>query len=268
MNNNINFHQTFPPTPEFLMRILEISDGEEALTKEEISELTGIPTGKSSGKVEPHICYAEYMGLITDDRSEGKHRLFKTALGQELLMQDPGLQEKVSLAVCHARLTSKYDGAFLWSIMFKSIMSKYPKGISEAILNDEIEKNIGTQVRMGPFFSSYTGMFSSLNLINKDASTITLNKLSASNELIYVYAYALIYEWEQCFGEQNEITASELDALKIADTFALSGNVFYEVLERMAEKNIIRFNRQLAPYTIIRLHSAQDLIPMLFNELC
>ena len=62
--SNLNFHQTFPPNLEYLSRLLEITDMTDDLTKEEISEITGIPTGKSSGKVEPHVEYGIYMGLL------------------------------------------------------------------------------------------------------------------------------------------------------------------------------------------------------------
>lgn len=59
--SNLNFHQTFPPTTDGISRLLSVADRGGAYTKEEISQMTGIPTGKSSGKVEPYIRYAVYM---------------------------------------------------------------------------------------------------------------------------------------------------------------------------------------------------------------
>lgn len=53
------------------------------------------------------------------------------------------------------------------------------------------------------------------------------------------------------------------------------GNVFgwdvqseYEVLEHLADKEIIRMNRQLMPYTILKLVEVEDLYCRLFSELC
>lgn len=266
--NNLNFHQTFPPTAEFIMRLLEICESGEHLTKEEISERTGIPTGKSSGKVEPHICYAKYMGLLEDKRAEGKHQLMFTQLGQELLNQDPGLQEKVSTAVCHSRIASLYGGAPLWAAMYKKVLPKYPQGISELLLKDELEKLFGAPIKMGPFLSSYCGMFNNLGLLSKEESKITMSKSTIDKELIYVYAYSLLYEWKGAFPDQAEITATELDSMKIAETFLLDNKAFYNVLEMLAEKSIVRFNRQLAPFTLLRLHTAEEIIPKLFSELC
>ena len=50
-NSTLFFHETFQP---------EGCVGD----KYKISELTGIPTGQKKGKVEPHIRYAKYMGLL------------------------------------------------------------------------------------------------------------------------------------------------------------------------------------------------------------
>lgn len=267
-NYNLNFHQTFPPTPEYLMRLLEVCDTGLSLTKEQISERTGIPTGKSSGKVEPHICYCEYMGLIEDTRSGNKHELILSPLGKEVLNQDPGLQEKISTALCHARLTSLYGGATLWSILLKDIFHRYPNGISDLLLKDELEKRLGANVKTGPFFSSYSGMFENLSLLVRAGTQTRIARASFDRDLIYVYAYALLYEWEKAFPVQQEITASELNSLHIGETFGLPASTFYEVLESLTERGIVRFNRQLAPYTLLRLHQSESMIPLLYSELC
>lgn len=99
--NNLNFHQTFPPDEAMLSRLLNSEVFGEALTKEEISQQTGIPTGKSSGKVEPHISYARFMGLLEDYYSDGKHTLTLTKLGELVLEEDPGLSENVTRMLCH-----------------------------------------------------------------------------------------------------------------------------------------------------------------------
>ena len=69
------------------------------MTKEEISEKTRIPTGKSGGKVEPCLAYAEYMGVLTDSRPNGKHLIMRTELGSAIYRQDPGFQEDVTLSL-------------------------------------------------------------------------------------------------------------------------------------------------------------------------
>lgn len=264
----LNFHQTFPPSAEYILRLLEICGSNEALSKEDISERTGIPTGKSSGKVEPNICYAEYMGLLADTRNEGKHILSLTPLGEEVLQQDPGFQEKVTTAICHVRLSSPYYGASLWKVLFKDIIPLYQGEIGNNVLADELNKHFEKAVKTGPLFSAYEGMLKNLNLIRKGTQGIVLNRQKIDKELLFVYAYALLYEWNYTYHNQPEITEDEVLRLGIHSTFLLSRESFYGVLEQIAEKGIIRFNRQLSPFTLIRLHSAEDVIPLLYSELC
>ena len=110
---NLSFHQTFPPERDCLARLLELASDMPPMTKEQISQVTGIPTGTSSGKVEPHIQYAEFMGLICDLRSQGLHCLTRTALGEQIYLSDPFLSEPLSQLLCHANICREYRGRSL-----------------------------------------------------------------------------------------------------------------------------------------------------------
>ncbi|MCJ8343045.1 MAG: hypothetical protein MJH09_09410, partial [Cetobacterium sp.] len=96
-NINLNFHQALSFSKDYLAKILKISDGSSFLTKEEISEITGIPTGKSSGKVVPHIYYGLYMGLITFSYENKRYNLNRTSLGNLILKEDSYLTENLTI---------------------------------------------------------------------------------------------------------------------------------------------------------------------------
>ena len=268
--SNLNFHQTFPPTTDGISRLLSVADQEGAYTKEELSQQTGIPTGKSSGKVEPYICYAVYMGLLEDRLESGKHRLSITPLGQELRLQDPGLMEQVSLMACHARLCSKHSGASLWSYLFKAVLPRYPDGIADVLLKDELQQatNSNSEVNKGPFLSSYSGMFAPLQLFSDDGGRLRAASSSHSPELLYAYAYGLLYEWEGTYPDRKEITGEELYNLNMAVTFGLSQDAFAELLHQLEGCGILRFNRQLAPFTVIQICKSEEMIPKLYSLLC
>ena len=57
----LKFHETFQPESSYLAKILDLASQNYVGTKFEISDITGIPTGKQKGKVEPHIKYASYI---------------------------------------------------------------------------------------------------------------------------------------------------------------------------------------------------------------
>lgn len=268
MNRPLHFHQTFPPTLDYIRRVLLLGDSSDFMTKEEMSAITGIPTGKSSGKVEPHICYAQYMGLINDEIISGKHFIHRTTLGNEIIRQDPGFQEYITQLICHVRLTSPSTGATMWSVILRDILPQYRNGIETNILNDEIAKRNLGKMNMGPFFSTYKNGLNLLKIVEKDKKRAHLMSLSYIPDCIFVYAYALLYEWEHIFPRTLEITADEIPQLQFGNTFGWDMQKQYEALEHLCEKGIIRMNRQLSPYTIIKQRCSDEMIPLLYSLLC
>ena len=58
----LEFHKTFSAETGYVSKILQLAIEKISGTKDELSKISGIPTGKTSGKVIPHIKYAAYMG--------------------------------------------------------------------------------------------------------------------------------------------------------------------------------------------------------------
>lgn len=68
---SLNFHLTFRLERQYISSLLESIDSYNDVDIQEVSAVTGIPTGKSSCTVEPTIRYAEYMGLPNRRRQMG-----------------------------------------------------------------------------------------------------------------------------------------------------------------------------------------------------
>ncbi len=85
---NLNFHLTFRPERQYISSLLGSIDSCDGVDIQEISATTGIPTGKSSGKVEPTIRYTEYMGLLKKQKADGKYTFLYTPLGQCVADED------------------------------------------------------------------------------------------------------------------------------------------------------------------------------------
>ena len=79
--NNLMFHETFQPELTYISKVLELAVAGERGDKFQISALSGIPTGEKKGKVEPHIKYAKYMGLVDYRVEKGIYTLSATKLG-------------------------------------------------------------------------------------------------------------------------------------------------------------------------------------------
>lgn len=274
MNYNkvsVNFHQTFKPESAYISSVLELASDWPIMSIEDISLRTGIPSGINSGKVEPHVLYSGFMGLISFSKSNGKFELKQTELGKEVSDQDPGLQETLTLILCHGMMLRRLCGASLWSATFRDVMPKY----HGRILKDQLALELASLLKapvskktLAPLLSSYSDMFSSINFISDSDDSIAINSIRFENDYIYLYAFLLFEYWDESFENQNEITSDDFTLLRFGKAFGWSEKEEYDVLERMNEHGLIRLNRQLMPYTILRLADKSYLIKKLYSELC
>lgn len=117
--DSVNFHKTFAPQDSYISKILELAEYGYSGTKEEISKITGIPTGKTSGKVVPHILYSYYMGLVNYKIEKGKLSLSLTDLGKVIYNEDKYLFEDITKLICHFNISDETNGA-LYGVLYIS----------------------------------------------------------------------------------------------------------------------------------------------------
>lgn len=271
---NLNFHESFCPDFEHIAKIIQIADQYEGLTKEEISDITGIPTGASSGKVEPHIYYAKFMNLIEFEKERSKYKIKSTSLGRIILNEDPYFLEDISKLICNYFLTSKFSGAIMWNKIIREMPLKYGNEIKESLIIKDLHEEFGIQIKLTAFRSCYNSekSMATLSLINveeqNDDPIIKLNKNIYNDENIYVYAYTLIRELEKLDNSRKEFTINEiLDNISWGKGFLWDEEVSISVLEKLNDLNIINLNRQLNPITIIVNKNSEDIIDSLYSML-
>ncbi len=268
---SINFHQTFRPEKQYISSILEIAGENVYKSVKDISLQTGIPNGKSSGKVEPHIIYAAYMGLINYDKKDSEYGLQRTSLGETVYMEDPGLQEKLTVLLCHCMLQRQDLGAPLWTEVFRAIFPRYRQGISKDMLLKELNLVFDGKVtvkNIAPFYGSYDSFFDSIGVLVDNNESIGLNSIPFNREYIYLYAFVLLEYWKEAYLDQDEISSDRLNELHYRGVFGWDTQEEYAVLEHLTDKGILRLNRQLTPYTILKMSESHDLIDKLYSELC
>lgn len=264
----VNFHKTFPPQDSYITKILELANNNYTGSKEEISEKTGIPTGKISGKVVPHILYAQYMGLIKHTLSKGKYTLEITELGKTILENDKYLFEDISRLICHYNICDEDNGACLWSFIY----SRLPLMLDENMGEEAIKKKysdffmVKTDIRALKKSYSDSGFFARLNLIDFSEG-IRINSSYYKNEQIYVYAYTLFSSWEREYPKAQEITADQIIDIKWNKRFGFDEDEMLFILEQMEEKQLIRLNKQLVPYTVIRNVDTTDVLSHIYELL-
>lgn len=270
--SQLKFHETFQPETVYLARVLELAASHYSGDKYDISERTGIPTGKQKGKVEPHIKYATFMGLINHRCDKGNYTLSLSPLGEVIYSEDRFLHENLTRWVCHYEISRKENGAPQWAYIVRDGHSGF---LSENSTEHHVIKAnalFGTNVSFEELFgvvkrSYLEGFFSELNYLKWD-DNVKYIEHNESPELLYVYAYALLDSWSHLLPDKQEITVSELlHSLQIGEVFNLSEESIDSILSDLEYEGILKTNRQLYPSTVIRFVREQELLSKLYSRL-
>ncbi|MBR1592828.1 MAG: hypothetical protein IJ666_07450 [Ruminococcus sp.] len=110
------------------------------------------------------------------------------------------------------------------------------------------------------------GFFALLDLLDFSEG-IRINSSYHKDERLYVYAYALFSTWDKKYPETQEITADQIIGMKWNKHFGFDEDEMLFALEQMEGKQLIRLNKQLRPYTVIKNADTADVLPHLYELL-
>ena len=268
----LKFHETFQPESAYLAKILDLASQSYSGTKFEISDITGIPTGKQKGKVEPHIKYASYMGLVDYNVDKGVYHLSLTELGNEVFVQDKFLHETLTQWICHYEISRKDVGAPQWAYIVHNGHSGYYQDNSSSYHLDKATALFSTDVYFEEMFGvvkrSYTdGFFSGINYLKWEDSVEYIEH-SENPELVFVYALAILDSWKRMFPQKSEITITELlEVIEFGKIFNVNEEEVDGILDSLCNEGLLRLNRQLYPPTVIATANSDEVICNLYNRL-
>lgn len=268
----LKFHETFQPESAYLAKILDLASQSYSGTKFEISDITGIPTGKQKGKVEPHIKYASYMGLVDYNVDKGVYHLSLTELGNEVFVQDKFLHETLTQWICHYEISRKDVGAPQWAYIVHNGHSGYYQYNSSSYHLDKANALFSTDIDFEEMFGvvkrSYTdGFFSGINYLKWEDSVEYIEH-SENPELVFVYALAILDSWKRMFPQKSEITITELlEVIEFGKIFNVNEEEVDGILDSLCNEGLLRLNRQLYPPTVIATANSDEVICNLYNRL-
>ena len=273
MNFSLNFHQTFAPEKEAIAQLVQFASihNNDYFTKEEISQQTSIPTGKSSGKVIPHINYADAMGLIFVEKDGSKYRILLTPLGEIVSEEDPYLIEELTNFLCHYNLSCLNSKAEMWSFIFNQVIKHQGLELMNGSLKSALNRYFdGRDVNITPFRTCYTEdrCFGDLNLLEIVEDKYIFKSHRVARSYKYLYGYLLLSNWENLLSDQSEITYDTLvNDIGFGTPFVWDEVSLNEVLEILQEERFIVINRQLTPVTYIRQVSSKSLLTKIYSLL-
>lgn len=268
-NFNFYFHESFPIQIMYLTEILQLASENYCGSKYDISDLTGIPTGEKSGKVEPHIKYLKFMGLINYEYVTSKYQLSLTDLGRVVYQEDKYIMYDLTKKLMHYNLTRKSKGALQWNFLFRGYPYDFNTPISFDKISDAGKLKYGKDIKLSPIKTSYTeDIFSSISLIEFEHKNIIFKNCYAYSECNKLYAYTLLKELEELESNESEFTLDQIfEEIKWQKGFGFDYDTALEVLDDLSYMGIIKLNKQLNPITLIANKNSEDLVDELYDDL-
>ena len=272
INKSLNFHSTFQPQEIYLTKLLELAVNNYCGKKEEISEITGIPTGKNTGKVVPHIKYLEHMGLINSESTTKGFKLSLTEIGRVVYENDKFFDEKLTKLICHYYMTDYEIGAPQWIYLFK----EYPAMLGITIKNKNIQtkaefmfnKEVDFAIAKNGYIPSKNGFFSCLNLLDADNENVEFKENYSNFEVFNFYGFSLLDLWQKYNKDANEIILDKIiEELKWNRIFGFTEEEMLNVFDELQNIGIIKVNKQMRPISIQKLIDKEDLINEIYSNL-
>lgn len=251
----LNFASTFSPERHYLSLLLKlIKTHKKSMTVSEISDATGIPQGKSSGKVSPHIKYLLGMNLI-ESTEDGWYKL--TSFGKAVYSFDKSLSEPITAWACHAFLCDDENGA----IIFREAISILAKAneLSREALVDGIERDIDSNVEDGviaPFIGFYKNVtaFSEACIIEVKDKGLTYNSCPMNKSFIPLYGAFVCYYLEKYFSDKEQVSLPDfVNRTELCSRFNLSEASLKSLMDILAGEGYIKISHLVNPLVISRL---------------
>lgn len=204
----INFAATFPPERQYLSKmLLFLSKNPEKMSDQKISEKTDIPTGVTTGKVEPTLKYLKGMGIITP--YNGWYRLSK--FGDAVLKYDITFSQITTQMACHVNMCDGQEGSYLHSMLFTNLRPN-KNYLKKEIVNKFSLNNDRPLTALVGMYTSNEGLQKCRMLsVTPDNDSIIIHSASMAQELVPVYGALIVHLYSIFFHKQGQVSIDMFD---------------------------------------------------------
>ncbi len=269
----INFHRTFVPERRLLSVLLQYAGSGRSGTYQDIARETGIPMGKSNGKVPAIIDYARGMGFVQFNIStkNGIKSPLLTPFGRTVLLEDPNLGEPITQWLAHMHLCRPEHGAVAWHIVFV----KGKKILGGIFTFDQLENYLRNSFgpgrdRTGPLIRMYTddAAFARMGALRLQIKEIIRTKAPVSQVYTMAYAAYILSIIEVEFPGQSQVTIDDLNKKSgIFDACLWERIDIERVLSILESQQLISIDRQMYPWIIEKRSNAQQIWPQAYQTI-
>jgi len=270
----INFHQTFVPERKYIAALLQYAAGDNQGTDQEISIETGIPVGKSSGKVPAIISYCSGMGLIDvkQGNGPGKKHPRLTSFGRIALLEDVNLSESLSQWMAHLHLCRAIGGSEVWHQVFGPGRDVLGLEFSESDIDDYLNSILGRKSKshIGPLIRTYEeqAAFKESDILRKDHSVVTRSRAPLLDGYVSCYSAFFLSLWERQLPKERQVTLTDFENQTYFQRICgWTDSQFETALEMIQHAGAVDVDRQMRPWVITRKSDAKFFWRRLYDDL-
>lgn len=268
----LRFHQTFIPERNYIGALLRFAAEDGTGNDREIMEKTGIPTGKSSGKVPAVIKYSEGMNLVRTRGSAGNRRISLTPFGKSVLEENPTLSEPLTQWMLHLHLCRRKRGAEIWHQVFGPGRKILGHTFTRTLLDEYLSGLFGKRKRslIGPLISTYTSeaALKGAGVLAEAGETITRSPAPIDAVHAPGHGAFLLSLWEAHFPDDRQVTLTDFEAeTRWSLICGWNEAEIGEALASVAGTGAVEIDRQMHPWVINRREAAETLWRRLYSEL-
>lgn len=267
-----SFHETFFPDRRHLSALLKLAKSGYKGTIDAISADTGIPTGKSSGKVLPHLKYAFAMGITTTAAArDGVYTLQLAPLGCLFAVEDPLLHEPLTQLILHLMLSRPIGGASAWHVFFGRSRLALGRASTVGAATSFLTHELGNSSSLpGPLFSTYReeASLARTGMLTVDRDVISRGALPTPQEFYWAYAYCWLTYWEQTAPGVQQLPHSELEtASRFFEGSCWADQTVEDFLAWTVAHGITRVDRQTGTPLVMKIKRSNELTAQIYSEL-
>lgn len=268
----INFHKTFIPERRLISALLQYAADGKAGDYQDISAETGIPMGKSNGKVPAVIDYARGMGLIrlVSTRSAVKTPTL-TEFGRIVFLEDSLMGEPITQWLAHMNLCRPDIGASAWYHVFGKGRRVLGNTFSTAQLEGYLTNIFGAgKNRTGPLVRTYQddAALGRTRAVSSNGKDITRNKAPTLNEYAMPYAAFVLSLMEALFADQQQVTIRDLNEKTAWLDTCLWGHTEVErAMTLLGRTTFIGLDKQMQPWILERKTKSQQVWSHIYDDL-
>lgn len=272
---SVSFHQTFIPERQYIASLLRFVATGQTGTDQDISEQTGIPVGKSSGKVPAISSYCVGMGLIDVQKKAGisEKRFEFTPFGRAVLLEDSNLSEELTQWVAHLHLCRKNGGAEIWYLCFNKGYNVLGMDFTENELTYFLERNCGKRNKslIGPLIRTYeepAALKIAHALVHRNGDMLSRSPAPLFAGFRNGYSAFFLLLWEEFFPDDRQVTITDFESLvHWQEMCGWNQRQSESVLDMMQDAGAITIDKQMRPWILTRHAEAKKFWTSIYDEL-